>query len=251
MIDFIYVKFITSTPYFIKRKVYFFKMTTKGNSKENLSGTEADLKLIEYNDFFFTTKNAKVAAKKYGEKSALLNSYFFEYLKGYNIPIAFVKKADKRSLKFLKYTEFTFRVKILNSADVRTSKIFSIKPGSPLELAIQEYHFGDSKESVITESHIISFNLCSYDELKIINRLCSKINAIVKSFFERRSIALVELTCTFGKFDGKIYLIGDFSPLSIKVVSSELTEKLDPYKIETFAQMKKYTDYLVKLTNGD
>jgi phosphoribosylaminoimidazole-succinocarboxamide synthase len=226
-------------------------MAKKGNIEENLSGTEADLKLIEYNDFFFTTKNVKVAAKKYGEKSALLNSYFFEYLKGYNIPIAFVKKADKGSLQFLKYTEFSFRVKILNSADVRTSKIFSIKPGSPLELPIQEYHYGDTKESVITESHIISFNLCSYDELKIINRLCSKINAIVKSFFERRSVSLVELTCTFGKFDGKIYLIGDFSPLSIKVVSSKLDEKLDPFKIETFAQMKKYTDYLIKLTNGD
>jgi len=251
LIDFIYVKFITSTPNFIKSKVYFFKMTIKGNIKENLSGTDADLKLIEYPDFFFTPKNVKVTAKNFGEKSALLNSYFFEYLKGYNIPIAFVKKADKGSLLFLKYIEFTFRVKILNSADVRTSKIFSIKPGSPLELPIQEYHYGDSKESVITESHIISFNLCSYDELKIINRLCSKINAIVKSFFERRSVSLVELTCTFGKFDGKIYLIGDFSPLSIKVVSSKLAEKLDPYKIETFAQMKKYTDYLIKLTNGD
>jgi len=226
-------------------------MTTKGKIKENLSGTEADLKLIEYSDFFFTPKYVKVAAKRYGEKSALLNSYFFEYLKGYNIPIAFVKKADKGSLQFLKYTEFTFRVKILNSADARTAKIFSIKPGSPLELPIQEYHFGDSKDSVITESHIISFNLCSYDELKIINRLCSKINAIVKSFFERRNLSLVELTCTFGKFDGKIYLIGDFSPLSIKIVSNKPDEKLGPYKIETFSQMKKYTDYLIKLTNGD
>jgi len=227
-------------------------MTTKVNIKENLSETEADLKLIEYNDFFFTSKNAKVAAKKYGEKSALLNSYFFEYLKGYNIPIAFVKKADKGSLQFLKYTEFTFRVKIHNSADVRTSKIFSIKPGSPLELPIQEYHFGDSKESVITESHIISFNLCSYDELKIINRLCSKINAIVKSFFERRNASLVELTCIFGKFEEKIYLAGDFSPMSLKIVRKNAEDKFpEPYKIETSAQMNKYADYLLKLTNGD
>ena len=251
MIDFIYVKFITSTPYFIKRKVKIELMKTKVNIKENVSGLEADLKLIEFHDHFFTPKNSKVTAKNFGEKSAILNSYFFEYLKGYNIPIAFVKQSNKRSLYFLKYTEFTFRIKILNSADVRTAKIFSIKPGSSLELPIQEYHYGDSKESVITESHIIAFNLCNYDELKIINRLCSKINAIVKSFFERRNVSLVELTCTFGKFDGKIYLIGDFSPSSIKVVSSKLDENLDPFKIETLAQMKKYTDYLIKLTNGD
>jgi phosphoribosylaminoimidazole-succinocarboxamide synthase len=222
-------------------------MTTKGNIKENITGTEQDIKLVEYHDFFVTSKNKKISAKNFGEKSVLLNSYFFEYLKGYNIPIAFVKKAERRSLHFLKYTEFHFSVKILNAADIRTSKIFSIKPGSPLELPIQEFHYGDSKDSVITESHIISFNLCSYDELKIINRLCSKINAIVKSFFERRNVSLVELTCIFGKFEGKIYLIGDFSPLSIKAVDG----KFDPYKIETFAQMKKYTDYLLKVTNGE
>jgi phosphoribosylaminoimidazole-succinocarboxamide synthase len=226
-------------------------MTRKVNIKENLSDKDLDLRLIEYSDFFITSKNKKVSAKSFGEKSALLNSFFLEFLKGYNIPSAFVKKANSRSLQFLKFTEFTFSVKILNSADVRTAKIFSIKPGSPLELPIQEYHFGDSKDSVITESHIISFNLCSYDELKIINRLCSKINAIVKSFFERRNVSLVELTCLFGKFDGKIYLIGDFSSLSIKVGTQNLDVKLDPYKIETFAHMKKYTDYLIKLTNGD
>ena len=214
-------------------------MKTKEDIKVNTTDLELELQMVNYQDFFVNSKNKKVPAKNVGEKSALLNSYFFEYLKGYNIPIAFLKKTDKGSLQFLKYTEFTFRVKILNSADVRTSKIFSIKPGSPLELPILEYHYGDSKESVITESHIISFNLCLYDELKIINRLCSKINAIIKSFFERRSVSLVELTCTFGKFDGKIYLIGDFSPLSIKVVGNRLTEKLNPYKIETFVQMKK------------
>ena len=248
MIDFIYVKFITSAPSFIKRKVNIFRMEMKVNIKDSTSGTEADLKLVEYHDFFYTPKKSKVTGKNFGEKSALLNSYFFEYLRGYNIPIAFVKKSHKNSLHFLNFSEFAFRVKILNQADTRTAKIFSIKPGSPLELPIQEYHYGDSKESVITESHIISFNLCTYDDLKIINRLCSKVNAIVKSFFERRSVSLLELTCTFGKFEGKIYLVGDFSPSSIKVSNAE---KLDPFNIETFAQMKKYADYLVKLTNGD
>jgi len=227
-------------------------MTKKDNIKDNFAGTEPNLKLVEHKDHFITLKNKKVSVKNFGEKSALLNSYFSEYLKGYNIPCAFIKKADKNSSQILKVTDFTFRVRLLNTADTRIAKIFSVKPGSALELPIQEYHFGDSKNSVITESHIISFNLCSYDELKIINRLCSKINAILKSFFERRNGSLVELTCLFGTFEGKIYLTGDFSPVSLKVVSNKPDEILpDQYKIESFAQMKKYTDYLLKLTNGE
>lgn len=227
-------------------------MTKKINIKENFTGTELNLKLVEYEDHFITSKNKKVSVKSFGEKSVRLNSYFSEYLKGYNIPCAFIKKAIKNSLQILKVTDFTFGVRLLNAADTRMAKIFSVKPGSALELPIQEYHYGDSKDSVITESHIVSFNLCSYDELKIINRLCSKINAILKSFFERRNLSLVELTCIFGTFEGKIYLTGDFSPVSLKVVSNKPDIILpDPYKIESLAQMKKYTDYLLKLTNGD
>jgi phosphoribosylaminoimidazole-succinocarboxamide synthase len=227
-------------------------MTSQVNNNSNSTGSGQENKVVEYQNFFITEKHKKVTAKNLGEKTALLNSYFFEYLKGYNIPCAFVKKAEHKSLQLLNTSDFRFRVKILNAADGRTAKVFSIKHGSSLELPILEYHFGDSKESVITESHIISFNLCSYEDLKMINRLCSKINAIVKSFFERRNISLLELTCMFGKFDGKIYLMGDFSPVSIKVSDSKKEEKLpDPYKIETAAQMNKYSDYLLKLTSGD
>ena len=252
MIDFIYVKVLTSAPKFIKKKIKNLRMTTKGNNKENLTGDKPDFMLVEYYDIFVTQKNKKVAAKNLGEKTALLNSYFFEYLKGYNIPCAFVKKDDKKEIQVINVVDFRFRVKILNAADGRTAKIFSIKTGSSLELPILEYHFGESKESVITESHIISFNLCSYEDLKMINRLCSKINAIVKSFFERRNVSLLELTCRFGKFEGKIYLIDDFSPISIKIVSGKKEEKLpDSYKIDSAAQMNKYSDYLLKLTSGD
>jgi phosphoribosylaminoimidazole-succinocarboxamide synthase len=227
-------------------------MSSQKNNKQNLTGPRQDFKLAEYHDYFINQKNKKNTSKNLGEKTASLNRYFFEYIKGYNIPCAFIKKVSKKSLQFLNFDEFPFRIKIINSADARTAKIFSIKPNSLLQLPIIEYHFGDSKDSVITESHVISFDLCTYDEVKIINRLCSKINAIVKSFFERRSLSLLELTCRFGKFESKIYLVDDFSPQSIKISSNKSEDKLpDPFKIETAAQMYKYSNFLLKLTNGD
>ena len=220
--------------------------------KKNLPFDEQGYQLVEYEDYFFPQKSKKVTSKELGEKIASINSFFFEYLKGYNIPCAFVKKTGRKNLLFLKYTEFPFKIRILNAADKRIAKIFSIKTGSALDLPVLEYHFGDSKDSMITESHLISFNLCSYDDLKLMNRLCSKINAIIKSFFERRNEFLVELTCGFGKFEGKIFLIDDFSPISIKILKNESDGKLpDPYKIETPAQMKKYSDHLLHLTHGD
>jgi len=218
------------------------------NSPEN--GVE--YKLVEFHDYFHNQKNKKSALKNYGEKNAQLHSFFFDYLKGYNIPVSFIQKEEKKILKFLKTEDFSFRIRMLNSADSRTAKIFNVKVGFPLQLPVFENHFGDSKDSLVSESHLISFNLCTYDELKFINRLCTKLNAILKSFFERRNALLVELTCIFGKFDGKINLVGDFSPFSFKVIGNENTGNLpDPYMNETPAQVKKYTDYLLNLTNGD
>jgi phosphoribosylaminoimidazole-succinocarboxamide synthase len=227
-------------------------MTSLTNNNSNTNSSGEDNRIVGYPDIIINQKNKKLTLKNFGEKVASLNAFFSEYLKGYNIPVAYLKKTEKKSIQFLNVADFRFRVKILNAADSRTARIFSIKPGTALELPVLEYHFGDSKDSVITESHLISFNFCSYDELKMINRLCSKINAIIKSFFERRNLLLLELTCRFGKFDGKIFLIDDFSPMSIKLISSKSEDNLpDPYKIETSAQLKKYSDFLLKLTSGD
>jgi len=226
----------------------------KPSENKKLSKNESlqDYKLVEYYDYFVTNKNKKVNLKHLGEKTAQISSYFFEYFKGYNIPCAFVEKESKKKVKLLNTDDFGFQIKIINSTDFRTAKIFSVKKGSPLQIPLIEYHYGSSKDSLVTESHLISFDLCTYDEFKLMNRLCSKINAILASFLERRNTLLLELMCIFGKFEGKIYLVGDFSPGSIKVFDNKETEKLpDPYKIESFAQMRKYSDYLLKLTNGD
>ena len=220
--------------------------------KKNLPFDEQGYQVIEYEDFFISQKNKKTTSKGLGEKIASINSYFFEYLKGYNIPCAFVRKIKKDALLFLKYTDLPFQIRILNVSDKRTAKIFSIKPGVLLDLPLFEYHYGDLNDSLISESHLISFNICTYEDLKTINRLCSKINAIVKSFFERRNKLLIELTCVFGKFEGKIFLIDDFSPFSMKVIKTDSAgNSADIHKIDTPTQVKKYTEHLLQLTNGE
>ncbi|MEJ2104406.1 MAG: phosphoribosylaminoimidazolesuccinocarboxamide synthase [Ignavibacteriaceae bacterium] len=226
-------------------------MIAKQN-KKYLPFDEQGYQVLEYEDYFYNQKNKKTSSKGLGEKLASINSYFLDYLKGYNIPSAYVRKIDSKSLLFLKYTQFPFRIRMLNYADKRIAKIFSIKDGVQLELPIFEYHYGDSTNSLITESHLISFNICNFEELKMMNRLCSKINAIVKSFFERRDRYLVELNCLFGKFEGKIYLVDGFSPFNMKVTQILNDGKLaEQIKTDTPAQVKKYAEHLLQLTNGE
>ena len=210
----------------------------------------ANYQLIEFEDFFYLNGTKKIKIKDIGKKVASTNSFFFEYLQEYHIPNAFHIKDSDNSLKLLSTKEFPFRIKILNCADKRNAKIFSLKEGAEFALPIFEFHYGDGKDSVVCESHLISFNLCSTEDLKMITRICSKVNAVLKSFFERRNEIMAELSCTFGKSEDKILLTGDFSPTSLKIFpKDEAVKWTNPYKLTKALDVKKYTDHLYNIAS--
>jgi phosphoribosylaminoimidazole-succinocarboxamide synthase len=205
--------------------------------------------IVEYPDFIEENGNKRIKCKNLGEKFAFINSFIFDYLKEYHIPVAFIKN-DSHGLHFHKYQKFPFSVKILNSADKRISKVFSIKESTPLNIPILEYHYGTSKDSCISENHLISFDICSNEDIRIINRICSKVNAVLRSFFERRNSNLVEISCYFGKSEDKIWLVDDFTPRSLKVLPLENGHNIDPYKFATSIEIKRYTDFLHNLMSA-
>jgi len=207
--------------------------------------------LQEYPDYYTNGGPKKIKVKDLGEKFASINSFFMDYLKGYHIPAGFVNTHYKNSLTFIKHDRFPFYVKILNLVDKRTAKIFSKKEGETLQLPIIEFHIGEGKDSMVSESHLISFELCSVEDLKIINRICSKVNAVLRSFFERRGETLAEVNCSFGKSDNKILLVDDFTPKSLKIIPLSPDNKwVSPYKFDTAATIRKYTDHLFTLMSS-
>ena len=215
------------------------------NKMEPVTIDREDFINLEYSDHFHSNGSGNIKSKNLGEKFAHLNSFFFDYLKGYHIPTAFVKTENKNTLKFLKHERLLFSVKILNTIDKRTAKIFGKKENENLSFPIFEFHVGDGKDSLVSESHLVTFNLCSVEDLKLINRICSKVNAVLKSFFERRNTILAEVSCTFGKQDNRIYLVDDFTPRSLKILPVEEDKKWsNPYKLTTAPEIKKYTDLL-------
>ena len=216
--------------------------------KKEISQTDQTAQLVEYHDYYPSYGNDKVKCKNLGEKFASINSYFLEYLREYHIPGAFIKLEEKNSLLFQKHEKFPFSVKILNIIDKRTARIFDKKEFETLGLPLFELHYGKGKDSLISESHLIAFDLCGIEDIKIINRICSKINAVLKSFFERRNSLLAEVTCFFGKNQDKIFLIDDFTPASMKIIPlNKENHTIDPYKFGTAAEIKQYTDHLFNL----
>jgi hypothetical protein len=62
---------------------------------------------------------------------------------------------------------------------------------------------------------------------------------------------MAETTCSFGKFDDKIFVVDDFTPRSLKVIPLIKDNKtIDPYKFATAAEIKHYTDQLYNLMSA-
>jgi len=228
---------------FNNNKTIFEDLLKKDNHDD-----DHNFQMVEYPDYFIDLNNNKIKSKNLGEKFAAINSFFLDYLKEYHIPCSFLKLENKTCLKYLKHDKYPFSVRILNVIDKRTSRIFHKREFDNLPLPVFELHYGNGKDTLISESHLISFDLCNIEDYKIINRICSKINAVLKSFFERRNSLLAEVTCHFGKLDDKIYLLDDFTPASLKVIPlNKDNHFVDPYKFATSAEIKHYTDHLFNL----
>lgn len=201
-----------------------------------------------YSDTIYAEKNVRKRAKNIGEYFAKLNSFFLEYLEKYNIPTGYLKTVDKNKLVFENLTVFPFNCKISNILDKKYAALFSKNENELLTLPYSEFYCLEEQKHLINESHLLSFELATVEDLKIINRICSKVNAVLKSFFERRNFVLGELICYFAKSNEKIVLISDFSPLGIKILPIDgnfLNHKF--LKRNNFEDLKLYTEFLLEL----
>lgn len=204
-----------------------------------------DTKEVIFNDSIsFGEKKSKI--KDFGIHSAKICSFFFEYISQFHIVSSYKDIVNDSTLLFYSTRDFSFKIKILNNLDERNSKLFGKKEFEPLQIPIYEFHFGDSENSVISESHIVSLNLATIEDVKNILRISTKVNAVLRSFFERRNVHLVELFLKFGKADDKILLTGDFSSVGIGLSGSEI-DSFSFKKNQDSNSLKKYTHFLTNL----
>lgn len=221
------------------------------NRSQYQSQDGENLVSLSYNDSILLSGKKSVRIKNISQKFIKINSFFFDFLKGYNLPVGYTTPLEGKSIIFQNHSLFPFYIKILNNVDKRSSKIFSKNEGDVLSLPFYELHFGKEKDSLVNESHLISLDICPVEDLKMMFRIASKVNVVLKSFFERRNSTLLEVKCYFGKQDERIFLVNDFSPQSIKVFAQGEGQKLiNPYKLNNSESIKAYTDYLLNFTTN-
>jgi phosphoribosylaminoimidazole-succinocarboxamide synthase len=177
-----------------------------------------------------------------------IESFFFEYLASYNIPTAFKQKASPSTIELSVSVDLPFFVRIINYVDEPVATLCGRKPGDAYSLPVLEYLWTANPRSPLSFNHLIGLGIIGVEELKTINRVTSKINALMKSFFERRDKLFLSAECSFGIAENKLVLTGRFSPQCI--LFSSKNNEVNPATLfvpfDNTTELKKYIDTLLK-----
>lgn len=188
------------------------KKIYEGEFKKIYATPDPDQLILEYKDDIAGLEGSKAKMKSNINKE--ISACLFEYLEGFNIPTHFIKDLSARDILIKRLEMIPIKVAMFNYISAKTFKKYGFAEGKELSCPIIEFFLKDNDrhDPMINQSHIVAFNLATMDETRMIERMTSKINAILKSFFLRRNMVLVDFVIEFGRYKNKILVADELSP---------------------------------------
>lgn len=188
-----------------KKKLY------EGKAKKLYTVDDADQLIQEFKDDaagFDGTETGVIKGK--GTINKDISAFLFEYLEGFHIPTHFIKSIGPRDMLVKRLDMIPVEIVMHNFAAGSLCERYGLEKGKELSCPIMEFYLKDEQrhDPMINQTHIIAFELATPDEVRMIERMTSKINAVLKSFFLRRNLQLVDFRLEYGHYKNKI-ILGD------------------------------------------
>ncbi len=204
----------------------------EGKAKKLYKTDNESLLIAEFKDdltAFNALKRGKEEGK--GALNAKISAKLFKLLEENGIKTHLVEVLDDTHhlVKNLKIIQI--EVVVRNIAAGSLSRRLGIKEGKVLPFSLVEFYYKNDElqDPLINDEHALLLNLVEHeDELEELKRLGREINVVLKSFFAKRGLNLVDFKLEFGKDeDGNIYLADEISPDSCRFWDMQSGEKLD------------------------
>ena len=204
----------------------------EGKAKKLYSCDDEDLLIAEFKDdltAFNAQKKGQESGK--GELNCLISTELFNLLEENGIKTHLIKKLDNTHQLVKKVEIIPIEVVVRNIATGSLSKRLGIEDGKVLDFTLVEFYLKDDSlnDPIICDDHALLLGLVdSKDKLNFLKESAKKINRILKEFFFKRDLNLVDFKVEFGiDKDGNILLSDEISPDSCRFWDVNTNEKLD------------------------
>lgn len=231
-------------------------MLYEGKAKKIFEAEDKEQVIIYYKDdatAFNGAKKSEISGK--GVLNNSITTMIFELLHKNGIKTHFIKKLSEREQLCKKVEIVPLEVIVRNVAAGSMAKRLGIEEGRELNTTIFEicYKNDEFGDPLINDYHAVALGLATFEELKAIYDATAKINEILKEFFLKQNIKLIDFKLEFGRFNGEIILADEISPDTCRFWDANTNEKLDKdrFRRDLGNVEEAYSEILKRIDNAN
>ena len=206
------------------------KMLYVGKAKKLYATENPDLVIQEFKDHataFDATKRGTIVSK--GIVNNKISEAMFNLLESKGIKTHFVERLSDRDMLVKTLKILPIEVTIRNTVAGGMAKMLGLEEGLKLKEPVLEYHYKKDElhDPLFNDYHIFAMNLATKKELDFVAKASFKINEILKEYFDKKNITLVDFKLEFGKHKNEILLGDEISPDTCRFWEKGTNKKLD------------------------
>ena len=208
-----------------------FEKLYEGKAKKVYNTEDDNYLIVEYKDdatAFNGLKKGTIAGK--GVINNQMSNYLMRLIEKEGVPTHFVEELSDRETLVKRVKIVPLEVIVRNISAGSFAKRYGVEEGIVFERPTVEFSYKNDElgDPLMSPLHAIALKLVTDEELATITDYALHINEILKKFWKKRGITLVDFKLEFGKTpDGTVILADEISPDTCRLWDSETGEKLD------------------------
>ena len=159
-----------------------------------------------------------------------MSNYLMQLLEKEGIPTHFLEELSDRETAVKKVSIVPLEVIVRNISAGSFAKRYGVEEGIVFAEPTIEFSYknDDLHDPLINQYHALALGLATKEEIQTIETLAFKVNQVLKDYFLKLGVRLVDFKLEFGRLpDGKIVLADEISPDTCRFWDAKTGEKLD------------------------
>ena len=202
----------------------------EGKAKKVFATDDPKRYVVEYKDdatAFNGEKRGTIVGK--GVVNNRMSNILFRMLEANGVPTHFVEELSDRETLVRAVEIVPLEVIVRNVAAGSFSKCYGVEEGRALKNPTLEFSLKDDSlgDPLINDSHILALGLATEEELRTMHEMAFKVNDLLKDYFLKIGVKLIDFKIELGRCDGRIVLADEISPDTCRFWDAKTNEKLD------------------------
>ena len=203
----------------------------EGKAKKVFATDDPALVIVSYKDDATALdglKKGTILGK--GAVNNRMSDFLFSLLEKEGIPTHIVKELNDREALVRKVSIVPLEVIIRNISAGSFAKRYGVEEGIVFSEPTIEFSYKNDAlhDPLLNSYHALALGLATKEEIETIKTMAFRVNEILKAYFLKLNVRLVDFKLEFGRLpDGKIVLADEISPDTCRFWDATTGEKLD------------------------